>query len=139
MSEDIELININSIFKDEYIIPIYQRKYAWENKEIEQLLEDIINAKEKYYLGTLITNKQDSGKYEVIDGQQRLTTLYLLMLNLGKNEKPIQFEARKNYYKALKSLRDNNIECNAVELKNGYECIERYLHNIEHNLNEKLS
>ncbi|MDY5051568.1 MAG: DUF262 domain-containing protein [Candidatus Mucispirillum faecigallinarum] len=139
MSEDIELININSIFKDEYIIPIYQRKYAWENKEIEQLLEDIINAKEKYYLGTLITNKQESGKYEVIDGQQRLTTLYLLMLNLGKNEKPIQFEARKNYDKALKSLRDNNIECNAVELKNGYECIERYLHNIKHNLNEKLS
>ena len=49
MSEDIELININSIFKDEYIIPIYQRKYAWENKEIEQLLEDIINAKGNYY------------------------------------------------------------------------------------------
>lgn len=139
MSEDIELININSIFKDEYIIPIYQRKYAWENKEIEQLLEDIINAKEKYYLGTLITNKQESGKYEVIDGQQRLTTLYLLMLNLGKNDKPIQFEARKNYDKALKSLRDNNVECGAVELKNGYECIERYLHNIEHNLNTKLS
>ena len=78
MNKDLEVININNVFNDEYIIPIYQRKYAWENKEIEQLLEDIINAEGDYYLGTLIVNKQNNGKYEVIDGQQRLTTLYLL-------------------------------------------------------------
>lgn len=119
-------ININNIFNDEYIIPIYQRKYAWENKEIEQLLEDIINAEGDYYLGTLIVNKQKSGKYEVIDGQQRLTTLYLLMQNLEKKYSPIQFEARKNYDKALKSLGDDG-KCNVSELNNGYDCIKKYL------------
>lgn len=85
MDNDSKVINIDNIFTDEYIIPIYQRKYAWGNKEIEQLLEDIINAEGDYYLGTLIVNKKQKGKYEVIDGQQRLTTLYLLMQNLEKN------------------------------------------------------
>lgn len=126
MDNDSKVINIDNIFTDEYIIPIYQRKYAWGNKEIEQLLEDIINAEGDYYLGTLIVNKKQNGKYEVIDGQQRLTTLYLLMQNLEKKYSPIQFEARKNYDKALKSLGDDG-KCNVSELNDGYECIKKYL------------
>ena len=126
MDNDSKVINIDNIFTDEYIIPIYQRKYAWGNKEIEQLLEDIINAEGDYYLGTLIVNKKQNGKYEVIDGQQRLTTLYLLMQNLEKKYSPIQFEARKNYDKAVKSLVDDG-KCNVSELNDGYECIKKYL------------
>ena len=126
MDNDSKVINIDNIFTDEYIIPIYQRKYAWGNKEIEQLLEDIINAEGDYYLGTLVVNKKQNGKYEVIDGQQRLTTLYLLMQNLEKKYSPIQFEARKNYDKALKSLGDDG-KCNVSELNDGYEYIKKYL------------
>lgn len=65
-----------------YVIPLYQRAYAWEENEINQLMEDIEGISENpdvsYYLGSLIVSQSDTG-YEVIDGQQRLTTLYLLL------------------------------------------------------------
>ena len=68
----------------EYIIPLYQRAYAWEDKQLLQLLEDIQDVSEgaNYYIGSLIVSEQ-SGKYEVVDGQQRLTSLYLLLNCLG--------------------------------------------------------
>lgn len=68
-----------------YVIPRYQRAYAWEEKEIEQLIDDIFDdndPKRDYYIGSLIVarRKADDGvEYEVIDGQQRLTTIYLLL------------------------------------------------------------
>ena len=68
-----------------YVIPRYQRAYAWEEKEIEQLIDDIYDdndPKRDYYIGSLIVarRKADDGvEYEVIDGQQRLTTIYLLL------------------------------------------------------------
>ena len=71
-----------------YVIPRYQRAYAWEEKEIEQLIDDICDdndPKRDYYIGSLIVarRKADDGvEYEVIDGQQRLTTIYLLLQSL---------------------------------------------------------
>lgn len=68
-----------------YVIPRYQRAYAWEEKEIEQLIDDICDdndPKRDYYIGSLIVARRkadDGGEYEVIDGQQRLTTIYLLL------------------------------------------------------------
>lgn len=68
-----------------YAIPRYQRAYAWEEKEIEQLIDDVSDdndPKRDYYIGSLIVarRKADDGvEYEVIDGQQRLTTIYLLL------------------------------------------------------------
>lgn len=77
-----------SIFKSvKYCIPLYQRDYAWEEKQIVQLIEDIddVNLGENYYIGSLIVACHD-GLYEVVDGQQRLTTLFLLLSYLGLNE-----------------------------------------------------
>ena len=77
-----------SIFKSvRYCIPLYQRDYAWEEKQIVQLIEDIddVNLGENYYIGSLIVASHD-GIYEVVDGQQRLTTLFLLLSYLGLNE-----------------------------------------------------
>lgn len=130
MNKMIEEINVNDIFSENYIIPIYQRKYAWTDKEIEQLLEDIVNISEnkKYYLGTLIVN-ENNGKYEVIDGQQRLITLYLLMLCLGEKYQPqcqLGFEARKNYDKALCMLKQGKL-CNIDELDNCCNVIKYFL------------
>ena len=68
-----------------YVIPRYQRAYAWEEKEIEQLIDDICDdndPKRDYYIGSLIVARRkadDEVEYEVIDGQQRLTTIYLLL------------------------------------------------------------
>ena len=68
-----------------YVIPRYQRAYAWEEKEIEQLIDDICDdndPKRDYYIGSLIVARRKAGdgvEYEIIDGQQRLTTIYLLL------------------------------------------------------------
>ena len=78
-------LNLANIFSGvEYIIPIYQRSYAWEKYEIEQLLDDIFDFKDKndvqskYYLGSLIVDNLGNNQFSVIDGQQRLTTIFLL-------------------------------------------------------------
>ncbi len=69
-------------FDAQYIVPLYQRAYAWEEKEIVQLIHDIYYMEQddsgKYYLGSLIVSRSDD-EYEVIDGQQRLTTLFIIL------------------------------------------------------------
>lgn len=135
-------IAISDIFKDvEYIVPIYQRNYAWKAKQIEQLIEDINSAKDNYYLGTLIVNQKEQNVYEVIDGQQRLTTLYLLKLYLLNNSNkevhiynkaPLQFEAREKYHNTLLNLKKGNRideEFDATELYDGYVDIKKYFKN----------
>lgn len=93
MSEiaEIRVIEANKNIFDtdiKYVIPLYQRAFAWEDVHLIQLIEDILDerASEKYYIGTLIVAKQN-GKYEVVDGQQRLTSLYLLLHCLGVSVK----------------------------------------------------
>ena len=64
-----------------YQIPLYQRSYAWEDKQIIQMIEDIMDIapNANYYIGSLIVSRRDNNVFEVIDGQQRLTTLFLLL------------------------------------------------------------
>ncbi|MCZ2127367.1 MAG: DUF262 domain-containing HNH endonuclease family protein [Anaerolineales bacterium] len=77
--------------KTNFLIPDYQRPYAWDEDHCQTLWDDIFlfafpnnNYEEfiesdEYFLGTIVTYKNDSEQSEVIDGQQRLTTLMLLM------------------------------------------------------------
>ena len=91
-----------------YIIPLYQRAYAWEEKQLTQLIEDIrdITDDSNYYIGTLIVSKQ-SNKYEVVDGQQRLTSLYLLLNCLGFEVKnSLTFACRKKSNDTLEKIQD---------------------------------
>lgn len=75
--------SISSAFKDHYIVPNYQREYVWNDEQVEQLLFDLLDAyntdnKKAYFLGTIVT--YDSGsQFELIDGQQRLTTFFVLL------------------------------------------------------------
>ena len=82
-----------------YIIPLYQRNYTWGKDQIEALIQDIYEAynskTDNYYIGSLVVLKRHNGDYEVIDGQQRLTTLSLLTRILGITEKPVlTYESR---------------------------------------------
>ena len=77
---------ILKIFGDrtKYIIPPYQRAYSWTESECEELFEDLKtaflkNKKEGYFLGNLVLATALRDEYEVIDGQQRLTTLIMLL------------------------------------------------------------
>ena len=92
----------------DYIIPLYQRAYAWEDKQLMQLIEDIsdITDETNYYIGALIVSKQDN-KYEVVDGQQRLTSLYLLMNCLGLDIKnTLTFACREKSNYTLRNIKD---------------------------------
>lgn len=85
---------IKQLFEDkksDFLIPDYQRPYAWQETECQTLWDDIFSfafpedncdnfkCDEEYFLGPIVTFKNDSGKQEIIDGQQRLTTLMLLL------------------------------------------------------------
>lgn len=68
-----------------YIVPDYQREYVWTEKEVQQLLQDIdeefdVGDRREYFIGTvLVSPTQQKSHFEVIDGQQCLTTFFLLL------------------------------------------------------------
>ena len=123
-----------------YIIPMYQRNYAWGKPEIQTLINDVIdacykNSETPYYIGTLVVFKRQDGRLEVIDGQQRFTTLTLLSIclknlehdsltsnlvsNLNEDQKDyltaynklnIGFESRPESSNTLELLFHNNLE-----------------------------
>ena len=85
---------IKDLFQDkraDFLIPDYQRPYAWSETECRTLWDDIFSfaipdegrtefdSNSEYFLGPIVTFKNDDAKMEVIDGQQRLTTLMLLL------------------------------------------------------------
>lgn len=84
-------LTINKLLTDSdalYQIPIYQRPYKWGDDEIDKLWDDIVesyrNEEPNYFLGSIITAASGGGgKYlDVVDGQQRLTTLIILMATI---------------------------------------------------------
>lgn len=131
--EYVKTLTISDLFDDEnkckYIIPIYQRNYAWGDDEISSLLQDIKNACEKnkeqdknYYIGSLVVYRRENGDFEVIDGQQRLTTLTLIMHQLGKlSFRNVSFEHRDESEQALSNLNSEKLPSNfsqALEIIN---------------------
>ncbi|MDM8561449.1 DUF262 domain-containing protein [Candidatus Parabeggiatoa sp. HSG14] len=77
--------------KADFLIPDYQRPYAWDEEQCQTLWDDVFifsfpnndyeafDENEEYFLGSIVTYKNEKGKSEVIDGQQRLTTLMLIL------------------------------------------------------------
>ena len=103
--------NGDTVFTHEnYIIPLYQRAFAWTDKEICQLIDDICDYEaDYYYLGSLIVaDENHDGVYEVIDGQQRLTTLFLLLNYLGYRwgANHLRYECREKSDYTLNNLTD---------------------------------
>lgn len=142
---------------DDYVIPIYQRNYEWGEPQITQLIQDIVDyivksksnnaqSKPRYYIGSLIAYErklEGSVIYETIDGQQRLTTLTIL-LNVIKKEYPkidlswyeklnLSFDSRKVASNTLSYLFNgiglDNKECN-VAIEQGYNDAKKSLAKI---------
>ena len=86
MANMIELREINKLIKERFFIPTYQRGYRWDEKQVTELLEDVhefmqkgnTQAGEFYCLQPIVVKKRDDGRYDVIDGQQRLTTFFII-------------------------------------------------------------
>lgn len=123
--------DISGTFK----IEAYQRGYRWGKDEVEYLLEDIYEVPDgqRYCLQPVVVKPIQIGVYELIDGQQRLTTIYLIMKYLlrkqgEKNNFSLDYTTRTDSQKFLEAISETNISdrpCNIDELfiGNAYKVI----------------
>ncbi|WP_454986173.1 GmrSD restriction endonuclease domain-containing protein [Capnocytophaga bilenii] len=132
-----EAITIEKVLnEDTYIIPIYQRNYEWEQPQIERLIRDInsIGENEQYYLGTLVTFRRDDSSYELVDGQQRHTTLNLIKAVLEKEISfNLNFQARsecRQFFNELSEGKSLPEIPKTQNLKQGVEIIESVFNEI---------
>ncbi|HFI9804299.1 TPA: DUF262 domain-containing protein [Vibrio parahaemolyticus] len=97
----VDSLSVKALLCDsnKYVVPMYQRNYAWGEGEINQLILDVKDYQKKtndegeqqpYYIGTLVVFDRAEGQLEVIDGQQRFTTLTLMAIclqNMSQSKK----------------------------------------------------
>lgn len=104
----------------DFYVPSYQRGYRWGKPKVERLLDDIYSTKGdiNYCLQPVVVKKNDDG-YELIDGQQRLTTIYLIYRFMSEHSKSINgprftlsYETRKKSKDFLKSIDESRKEEN---------------------------
>lgn len=156
MNETKKFYSITELFQEDasYFIPMYQRNYSWGEPEIEQLIQDIEdgcknNNGQNYYLGTLVVNQRRSSsldsniKFEIIDGQQRFTTLLLLLYYLEREHRDLldmkicarlEFECREKSTNTLKLIRDTRADLNnfydesaTLTILDGYTELKKHL------------
>ncbi len=82
-------LSVGVLFKDFYSVPDFQREYVWQREQVEKLLQDLYDEfydedrctlpGPEYFLGSMVACKADDGTFQLIDGQQRMTTLYLIL------------------------------------------------------------
>lgn len=131
MSNNIELKSINSILGERFYIPSYQRGYRWKEEQVKALLKDLWefktnqdnqkdNAKNPFYCLQPIAIKEyeeDNVNYwEVIDGQQRLTTILIVLYYFNETEFKtpkkifnIKYETRSDSEAFLSNIQDDKI------------------------------
>ena len=140
-----ELLGAGDERNAKYSIPMYQRNYDWGESEVRQLLQDILGvSKEKrehtryYYIGSLVVHVRDNGVYEIIDGQQRLTTLSIILAALQNEFNQeidkfgcnlnLDFENRDKSSRSLKALfKNKRNECEQASMLEAYEVTCRFL------------
>jgi len=145
-----------SLFEQEkcrYVVPIYQRSFAWgtgetlqKDNELVQLVEDIWDSRDKegnYYLGSLVVNRREDDEnggavYEVIDGQQRLTALYLIFacLELIKDADRLKYDCREWADETLRELAKGGALGNAGtkyedSIIDGYSAVKAALKHVD--------
>lgn len=122
------LKSVNELLKHDFFIPYYQRGYRWDPNQVNDLLNDIwdfykkkkLSEKEFYCLQPIVVTKSN-GKYTLIDGQQRLTTIYIIhtvldnvMKMLEKAKFSLEYETRADSEAFLKDIdyskRNDNID-----------------------------
>lgn len=130
MNEQLKLKAINDILGESFIIPNYQRGYRWTPQQVKDLLNDIWafassknnKAVEFYCLQPVVvkTKKSEDEGFEVIDGQQRLTTLYLIIEYLSKEFLKVD-SLMEEYGKDIYSIRYKTRPRSGEFLKNIYD------------------
>ena len=117
MENILELKTINELQQFSFYIPSYQRGYRWSKNEVKDLLNDIseftprlvddTDEKTWYCLQPIVTKKKENGQFEVIDGQQRLTTIYLILHFMNSSCHIYHHIAPRNYYCNYQSMHNS--------------------------------
>lgn len=125
---DPALENLQQTLHSKFEIPVYQRPYKWEKEQIKELFEDIMiefQLDGRFFLGTVFLNHKGNVSsnmtiYEIVDGQQRVTTIALLFLvmyasfyNSGLDQTDIDIKSIKDYLWKEKDLK-NDRECRLI-------------------------
>lgn len=151
MQNILELKTINELQKYNFFIPSYQRGYRWSSKEVIELLNDISdftprlvddNSDDKtwYCLQPIVIKEIEDDIFEVIDGQQRLTTIYLILYYLNqdfvekKRDKLFQldYQTRKDSTLFLSKLDEENVNNNNIDyfyISSAYKTICQWFEN----------
>lgn len=122
-----------------YIIPKFQRQYIWKKENWEEFLNDIIESDGNHFIGSIICINKESdvlqtAELEVIDGQQRITTISLLYSVIYKllsernqnNDEDLNLELGNLKYRLLQKGKKNNIKLHLSEENNNnldYQCL----------------
>lgn len=158
MQKILELKTVSELQKYNFFIPSYQRGYRWGEKEVIELLDDINdfiprlvddNSSEKtwYCLQPIVLKKIDENVFEVIDGQQRLTTIYLILFYLNqdfvenKRDKlfDIDYKTRTDSNEFLKKLNEQEINENNIDfyyISTAYKNIANWFENQSENFDK---
>jgi len=94
---------------NKFIIPEYQRPYAWSDEQIQTLFDDLVEYTENdnestYFLGTIVSYENENNEQEIIDGQQRITSLFLLLRALySKLNSMTETKEVKNFKRQIES------------------------------------
>ena len=82
-TKDYTFIKFCKVF-DIFVIPKFLRPYDWKNKQLQEFLDSIINTNEvNYFIGNIVSIKDTENSISIVDGQQRLTTIFLILMSLN--------------------------------------------------------
>lgn len=139
----------------QYSIPRYQRNYVWRQVNWRELIVDIRFSMDNgdeipwsHFLGTIVLNKMVSDKgidrYEIIDGQQRLTTIYILIISIFGRLKQINEESAKNranyiYDSFITSLNNESKRCPVIKNEDFDDDIKEIIDHTQNSKKNKLS
>lgn len=137
---------VNNI-KGDFFIPAYQRGYRWEKEHVQMLLNDVWeNGDNNYSLQPVVVKKLNDDTYELIDGQQRTTTLYLILKYMKQVLPFIELNFKLSYETREKSatfldsidegLKDENIDFHHIY--NAYQAIEEWFNDDRADKNLKV-
>lgn len=129
-------LNIIRDLKDNFfVIPSYQRGYRWQKQQVRDLLNDILNFEQQgenfYCLQPLVVKERMDKHWIVLDGQQRLTTIFLILKVLNIKLFEIQYETRKESREFLENINNNGNDRNDENIDfwhtyKAFECIKEF-------------
>lgn len=140
MPDQENTIKISDLAEKSFEVPYYQRGYKWRARDVEYLIDDLcelpFEGTQPYYLQPLVVVKKD-GSYIVVDGQQRLTTIFLIIKYLNANGEnlpsfEIAYQTRQKSTEFLKNIdssvpleREESDSTDIRHFKQAYQAIKK--------------